>query len=261
MNLAHINLNQNILNKEVQEFIQLNLKADITKLILKGSSFKNVTIQEIAEQIISKNKCKTKLPTWFNTANIYYPNKINVEQTSSEITAEYKSNLVSGNTLADISGGFGVDSYYFSKKIKEVFHCEINLELSEIVSHNFKQLEIDNCKTISEDGISFIKDSKTNFDWIYTDPSRRDDKKEKVFLLKDCLPNIPENLDLLFAKTKNILIKTSPILDIKKAISELNFVKEVHIIAIDNDVKEVLYMLEKNFSKSATIKTVNLIFK
>ena len=119
-------MNINILNKEVQDFINHNLKSDITKLILKGSPFNDVSIQEIAEQIVSKNKCEVKLPTWFNQKNSYYPNKVNIEQTSSEITANYKANLVSGKTLIDITGGFGVDAYYFSKKIVDVTYCEIN---------------------------------------------------------------------------------------------------------------------------------------
>ena len=252
-------MNINILNKEVQDFINSNLKTDITKLILKGSPFDKVSIQEIAEQIISKQKCIKKLPTWFLSENIYYPNKLNIEQTSSEITAKYKASLVSGNSLIDITGGFGVDTYYFAQKVKNVTHCEINEELSKIVSHNLLQFNIKNITTHIGNGIEYLKKSTKKFDCVYADPSRRDDTKGKVFLLEDCLPSIPKNLDLLFEKSNNILIKASPILDITSAINELKFVKEIHIIAIENEVKELLFILEKNYTQQINVKTINFV--
>ncbi|OGS72679.1 MAG: SAM-dependent methyltransferase [Flavobacteria bacterium RIFCSPLOWO2_12_FULL_35_11] len=251
-------MNHHILNKEVQYFINAHLKSDITKLILKGSPFESVSIQEIAEQILAKNSCEKKLPSWFNAENIYYPNKLNIEQTSSEITSKYKSDLVSGETLIDITGGFGVDAYFFSQKVTNISHCEINEELSAMVSHNFKQLKVKNITTYLGDGIEFLEKSKEKFDWIYADPSRRNDAKEKVFLLEDCLPNIPKNLDLLFQKTNHILLKASPILDLKSAINELNNVKEIHVVAVENEVKELLFLLEKNYTKSIKVKTINI---
>lgn len=251
-------MNINILNTEVQEFIAANLKSDITKLILKGSPFENVSIQEIAEQIESKKRCEKKLPTWFSAENIYYPNKLNIEQTSSEITANYKANLLSGNTLVDITGGFGVDCYYFSQKVNQVTHCEINQKLSKIVIHNNKRFNIKNITNYIGNGLDYIKNSTQKFDWIYADPSRRNDAKGKVFLLEDCLPNIPNNLEQLFDKSDHILIKVSPILDITSAINELNFVKEIHVIAIENEVKELLFLLEKNYTQQVDIKTFNI---
>lgn len=251
-------MNIDILNTKTQDFINTNLKSDITKLVLKGSPYKNVSIQELVSQIISKNKCEKKLPIWFSAKNIYYPNKLNIEQTSSEITANYKSGLVSGDTLIDITGGFGVDALYFSKKIKQITHCEIDEQLSKIVTHNFAVLNVKNVETIVGDGLNFINNCNHNFDWIYVDPSRRNDSKGKVFLLEDCLPNIPENIDALFNKTTNILIKVSPILDISSAVNELKFVKEIHVVAIENEVKEVLFVLEKNYNQQIEIKTVNL---
>ncbi|MDP3359003.1 MAG: class I SAM-dependent methyltransferase [Lutibacter sp.] len=250
-------MNYHILNKEVQDFINSNLKSDLTKLILKGSPFALVSTQEIAEQILAKNSCEKKLPTWFNSENIYYPNKLNIEQTSSEITANYKSDLVSGESLIDITGGFGVDAFFFSHKIKNITHCEIAEELSAIVSHNFKQFKVKNIATYLGDGIEFLQKSEEKFDWIYADPSRRNDAKEKVFLLKDCLPNIPENLDLLFQKTDNILLKVSPILDITSAFNELKFVKEIYVVAVENEVKELLFLLKKNYTQNIDIKTIN----
>ncbi len=250
-------MNPKILHTEVQEFINKNLKVDISKLLFKGSPFKGITIQELAEQIEAKKRCEKKLPSWFNTKNIYYPNKLNIEQSSSELTAKYKSELISGNSIIDLTGGFGIDTYYFAKHFKEVTHCELNHGLSEIVAHNYKQLSA-SIKTIAADGLAYLRKQNQHFDWIYIDPSRRNNIKGKVFLLKDCVPNVPENLTILFKHSNNILIKVSPILDISSAISELKYVKEVHVVAIENEVKELLFILEKGYSSSITIKTVNI---
>ena len=250
-------MNTAILHTEVQDFINENLSRDLSKLIFKGSPFHGITIQEIAAQIESKKKAQTKLPTWFKKPFIYYPNKLNLEQTSSEITSNYKSQLVSGNHLIDLTGGFGVDTYYFSKKIKKVTHCEINNDLSEIVEHNYKILELDNIETVAEDGLTYLKNQDQFYDWIYVDPSRRSDIKGKVFMLEDCLPNIPENLETLFKFSNHILIKASPMLDLTKAINELEFVKEIHVVAVDNDVKELLFICEKSYKGQIFIKTVN----
>lgn len=250
-------MNKAILHKEVQDFINTNLNSDVAKLIFKGSPFGDISIQEIATQIESKKRAQNKLPTWFNTPFIYYPNKLNIEQTSSEVTANYKADLVSGDSLIDLTGGFGVDSYYFSKKFKKVIHCEINTALCDLTTYNFKELKALNIKTIHTSGVSYLQTQQAYYDWIFIDPSRRSDVKGKVFLLEDCLPNIPENLDILFKFSNNILLKASPMLDITKAIGELKFVKEVHVIAIDNEVKELLFVLEKNYAGKIIIKTVN----
>ena len=252
-------MNSKILNTEVQNFINANLHEEISKIIFRGSPFDGITVQELANQILAKKKSEKKLPTWFQTKNIYYPEKISIEQTSSEVTANYKSKLVNGDSIVDLSGGFGIDSFYFSKKFNEVVHCEINNELSEIVTHNYKQLGINTIQTLAVDGISHIKNNETFYDWIYIDPSRRDDVKGKVFLLQDCAPNVPEELDVLFSKSENILIKVSPILDITSTLRELKNTKEVHIVALNNEVKELLFVLQKGFNQPIMIKTVNLL--
>ncbi len=251
-------LNTNILRTDVQDFINSNLKSDITKLIFKGSPFEDISIQELANQIISKQKSQKKLPTWFHTKSIYFPPKISIEQTSSETTAEFKASLVKGKSIADISGGFGVDTFYFSKSFDEVFHCEINNELSDIVNHNLKTLNCENITSLNENGIDFIANYVGKLDCIYIDPSRRDEHKNKVFLLEDCSPNVPKNLDLLFSKSNQILIKTSPLLDISSAVNELNHVKKVFVVAVENDVKELLFILENGFQGQITIETVNI---
>ena len=251
-------MNLSILNTEIQDFIDNSLQANISKLALSKNPFPKIDWKEIINQIVSKNKSKSKLTTWFTTEGIYFPPSISIEQTSSEITAKYKTDLLSGKSIIDLTGGFGVDCYYFSKKFEKVVHCEKNVELSEIVKHNYKKLKVDNIECKAQNSTEVLTDSDTNFDWIYIDPSRRSDIKGKVFLLKDCLPNVPANLDLYFSKSKNILIKTAPILDITAGINELNHIKSIHIIAIDNEVKELLWILEKDYSSKIEITSVNI---
>ncbi len=252
-------MNKAILNKEVQEFIDVNLRLDTNGLILKKSIFIEVSNKELAEQIIAKLKCKDKLPTWFGLESGLFPVKISIEQTSSEETAKYKASLISGKNIVDLTGGFGVDDFYFSRNFESIIHCELNPELSEITEHNFKELGVGNCTFFAGDGLVLLQNSEEKFDWIYLDPSRRSDVKGKVFLLKDCLPNVPDNLELLFLKSNNVMMKTSPLVDISQGISELKGVKEIHVVAVKNEVKELLWILEKESSGDILIKTVNLI--
>ncbi len=247
-----------LLNTEIQNFINANIGNDITKLALQKNPFPETDWIEILNQISAKTKAKEKLPTFFKTKNIIYPAKISVEQTSSEKTALYKTRLVSGKSLIDLTGGFGVDDFYFSKVINQVIHCEINAELSEIVRHNFVVLEAENIECFYGDSFDILNSLERKFDWIYIDPSRRNDAKGKVFMLKDCLPNVPELLEFYFSKADNILIKTAPILDISAGLSELSNVKTIHIVAVENEVKELLWELSKDFNGNPNIKTINI---
>ncbi|WP_111682799.1 class I SAM-dependent methyltransferase [Winogradskyella tangerina] len=251
-------MNKSLLNIEIQDFINSNLKSDISNLLLKGITFEGVDTKSIIEQIEAKKRCEKKLPTWFNTANIYYPNRLNIEQSSSEITAKYKSNLVTGNSLIDLTGGFGVDSFFFAKQIEQVTHCEINSDLSEMVKHNYNALKIDNISCLNESGIEALKRIDEPFNWIYIDPSRRDDSKKKVFLLSDCTPNIKTFQGLFLKYAKHVMIKTSPLLDIKNTINDLKNVKELHIVAVNNEVKELLWILERDYGGDVFINTTNL---
>ncbi len=251
-------MNKSLLNTEIQYFIKSNINSIISNLILKGTAFPGVKTQEIIEQIEAKNRSKNKLPLWYQTENIYFPNKLNIEQTSSEVTAKYKSELLEGTTIIDLTGGFGVDCFYFSKIFNSVTHCEINKDLSTIVKHNFTQLKCNNINTINADGIATLLAEKNTYDWIYIDPSRRHENKGKVFFLKDCLPNVPQHLESLFKYSKNIMIKTSPLLDITAGIQELKQVKTIHIVAVNNEVKELLWILQDGFNNPISIKTINI---
>lgn len=248
-----------ILNAEIQAFIDNNIGKSISKLALQKNPFQEVDWISILNQIEAKTKAKEKLPTWFSTENIIYPSKISIEQTSSEKTAAYKASIVSGESLIDLTGGFGVDDFYFAKKIKTVAHCEINPELSNLVKHNFEQLNVSNITCYAGDSLATLFSLNSKWDWIYIDPSRRNDTKGKVFMLKDCLPNVPENIDFYFTHSNAVLIKTAPILDISAGLSELKHVKTIHIVALENEVKELLWELHKDYSGNINIKTVNIL--
>ncbi|WP_419211048.1 class I SAM-dependent methyltransferase [Maribacter sp. X9] len=250
-------MNSSLLSEEVQEYINANLSTDIHKILLKKSPFNDVSSKEVVEQIESKLKCKQKLPTWFATKNIYYPNKLNLSQSSSEKTARYKAALVKGDSIVDCTAGLGVDCVAFSKQMQQVVHLEKNEELSTIAQHNFKTLGIENIECLSEDSISFLKNSSKSYDWIFIDPSRRDSVNNKVYYLSDCEPDVTKHMGLLFSKSSNLLIKTGPLLDLSVGLNQLPNVKEIHIVAINNDVKEVLWILQRDYCKEPLIKTLN----
>jgi len=251
-------LNKDILIAGVQNYINNNLNTDIMSVLLQKSNFDAISSKELAQQIEGKKKCAVKLPTWFGAAEIYYPLKLNIEQSSSEKTALYKASLLSGNSLLDVTGGFGVDSYFFSQNIVDVTLCEISRELSEITAHNLNVLRANNIKVFNVDGIEYLSKSDQSYDWIYIDPSRRDKTKGKVFKLSDCSPDITEHLDLLKKKSKAILLKTSPLLDITMGLTELKNVEEIHVVAVNNDVKELLWIIKDNNLPDLLIKTINI---
>jgi hypothetical protein len=249
---------ESILQKDIQDFITQNLNTDSSKLALKKNPFPAINYSIIINQIVAKKKAKDKLSTWFSSENIIYPEKISIEQTSSENTAKYKASLVSGEKLIDCTGGFGIDDYYFSKQFKSVIHCEINADLSQIVKHNFEILEATNTECYQGDSTEILKQLNQTFDCIYVDPSRRNDAKGKVFMLADCLPNVVDLQDFYYQFTNTILIKTAPILDLQAGLLELKNVAQIHIVAVDNEVKELLWKIEKNYNHSPEIIAVNL---
>ncbi|WP_316844936.1 class I SAM-dependent methyltransferase [Pedobacter psychrodurus] len=250
-------MNNNLLAKSIQDYINANLNADVNQIALAKSPFEGIAAAELATQITAKKKSEKKLPTWFNTKAIYYPPVLSIEQTSSEITAAYKSKLAKGETLIDVTGGFGVDAYYFSKKVKAVTHCEINPELSEIAKHNAQSLNATNITFRAEDGIAYLQTIKEHFDTIYVDPARRAEKG-KVFMLNDCTPDIVSNLETLLEKANRIIIKTAPLLDISAGLQELKQVSEIHIVSVKNECKELLWVIDKEFDQETKIIAVTL---
>lgn len=243
---------------QVQQFIWDNTGTPLTSLALQKNPFPGLEWVDILNQIAARDKAKDKLPSWFKTKDIIYPSKISVEQTSSEATAQYKASLISGENLIDLTGGFGVDDYYFSKQVNFVVHCEMNEELSAIAAHNFKLLGATNIECIAGDSLNTLSQLDRSWDWIYIDPARRNDAKGKVFMLKDCLPNVPAQLETYFSYTDNILIKTAPLLDITAGLGELHWVRAIYIVALNNEVKELLWVLQKGFTGAPWLHAISI---
>jgi hypothetical protein len=239
-------VNQSILRAEVQQYIQDHLHDDVNKIALSKSPFIDVSSRELAEQIDGKKRAEKKLPSWYQTPQIIYPAKLSIEQSSSEATGEFKSRLLLGDKLIDLTGGFGVDDFYFSRKAKAIVHFEQNAELSAIAEHNLEILGVRNMKFLQGDSIEFLASTAETFDTIYVDPSRRVQAK-KVFLLKDTEPDVISALPLFLSKAKRVLIKTSPLFDIQSGLKELTNVREVHVISLKNDCKELVWVIDADF--------------
>lgn len=254
---------KSLLKKEIQDFIYLNEQLDENKLILSQRELKSVPTTLIAHQIIGRRKSKYKLPTWYRTPQIVYPPSLNLEQSSSEATAEYKRQFllrhVSKRAKAiDLTGGFGIDTFFFSTIFDQVDYVERNEELLPIAQHNHHQLGATNISYHACDAEEMISES-THWDFIYIDPSRRDERAKKLVRLADTQPNVMELQTALLEKTDHILIKTSPLLDIQAALRELKCVKTVTVISVDNECKELLFFISRNSDLPPTIEAVNIV--
>jgi len=239
------------------KFIETHKNDSLNEVALLLSKQPNLNKEFILAQINGLQKAKNKINEFYETPNIIYPSKLSLEQCSSEKTGIYKSQLVNGETLVDLTGGFGVDSFYFSKTFEKVTHIEQNTELHETVKYNFGLLEANNINLINSTAEEFIENNTEKFDVAYIDPSRRNEN-QRVFKLDECTPNIIELASEIFKFSDNILIKTAPLLDIKQTLKDLKCVSNIWVIAVNNDCKEVLYLLEKDFSSEPEINTINL---
>ena len=240
-----------------QEFIKSHKEQSVAEIALLLSKKPELDATFILAQINGLQKAKNKLPEFCNNPNIVYPVKLSMEQCSSEQTAIYKNTLVNGNSIIDLTGGFGIDSYYFSKQHNQVTYIEQNQELFEVVKENFKTLEVNNIETVNSSAEDFLSVTSTKVDIAYIDPSRRKEN-QRVFRLNECTPNIIELAPTIFNIADKILVKTAPLLDIKQSLKDLQNVTKVWIISVDNDCKEVLYLMEKDTISEPDIITVNL---
>lgn len=224
------------------------------------SKQKDIDISVLANQLHGMRIARSKIPSWYEQKKLIYPSKVSMEQCSSELTAHYKSILVKGKSFIDLTGGFGIDSFFISKSFENGIHCEIDTDLQYIAQNNFKQLS-SKIHSVKTDGIDYLNASNDNFDLIYIDPSRRNSSKQKVIQLKDYTPNILEHLNLLHSKGKVVLLKTAPLLDIKQVLQQISSVKEVHVVAVNNECKELLFLIEENSESNIKIQCSDLTKK
>ena len=275
-------INPLLLNPEIQQWIR-KTTATLEEIAFAPLPFAGVSRQELMQQVAGYRKTCKKLPRWSETPGLLFPVKISLEQCSSQITAEYKAAIVArhfwsdlqpqestpaqinefinqepkqghNKLMADITGGFGVDTFYLAQSGARVHHFELDESLSNIVAHNMAQLK---AKVICHpgDGLKGLQKLKQeaqqdeltlSLDLIYLDPARRDTQKNKVFRLEDCTPDILTHLDHLLEYSPNILLKTSPMLDLQLGLRQLKYVREIHVVAVNNEVKEILWFINRS---------------
>lgn len=192
------------------------------------------------------------------------------EENVNEIKEEpYEGDFSEETGFVDLTGGFGVDFSYIASRLGvKSMYVERQAHLCEAAKENFGRLGLKNAIVKNGDGIevlhSFaskkeaaVSDSlgiiydqplsllktKLGLKLIFIDPARRDDAGNKVVSLKDCTPHVTLLQEEMLSKADYVIIKLSPMLDWHRAVSELNCVKEVHIISVNNECKELLLVL------------------
>lgn len=238
---------QDFFSADTLDFISAHQNDDVAKLALKFSSNKDIDIRAALQQIEGRQIAKVKLPTFANAENVVYPVKLSMEQCSSEKTALYKQSVAGdGATMIDLTSGFGIDFFFISRNFPKAEYVERDADLCRIAAHNFKALGATNVSATNADGIELIKASSSHYDLIFLDPARRDKNGNKTVEIKDCEPDVATLKDILLSKCDRMMLKLSPMLDIKSAIRDLGCVEEVHVVAVDNECKELLFVCKKD---------------
>lgn len=249
-------------NEPTKQFIASHRNDDVRKLALQAKSFAghDMDIPFALTQIAGRRTAAEKIPAWTQYDDLIFPPRLALEQCSSEKTARYKASLLTGATFADLTGGFAVDFFFIAQGFKKAFYVERQKKLCEIAEHNFKVLGLNEVAVENADSVEFLK-TMLPVDAIFIDPARRSISGKKIVSIENAEPNILEILDLLFEKTETVLIKLSPMLDISQALKKLKSVAEVHVVGVENECKELLFLLRKNYSDEPEIHCVNLLKK
>ncbi|UOQ78530.1 RsmD family RNA methyltransferase [Hymenobacter sp. 5516J-16] len=193
-----------------RQYVAEHLHDDPAQLALQARRYPGLPVPDLVRQIQARQKARTKLPTWAENPDLIFPPTLSVEQASSARTAAFKASLVQGQRLADLTGGFGVDSAHFAASVAEVHYVERNAALADVVRYNLAQLGIQNVQCHAEDAVHFLRNTPDTFDWLYLDPARRDTAAKKIFRLQDCEPDVLRIMPLLLHKGRSVLLKTSP---------------------------------------------------
>jgi hypothetical protein len=241
------------MNEQTQRFIRENANKDIRTLALSGSKYPDVDMPFALDQIAGRQTARKKIPRWAAIDDVVYPPHLSMEQCSSEQTALYKASMVEGETLVDLTGGFGVDFSFMSCGFKKSIYVERQKHLCEIADSNFGVLKLTGANVVCGDGVEYLE-TLDHVSWIYLDPARRNEHGGKTYAISDCMPDVTEIKDLLLAKADKVMVKLSPMLDWRKAVDDLgNCVSEVHIVSVDNECKELLLIMQR---EAAELKVV-----
>lgn len=243
------------ISQNQKEFILSHEEEDVRDLALR---FSGEDMPLLLAQIAGRQKARQKVPSWYAQDDLIYPVQLSLEQASSEVTAAYKGSLTTGNRdlLVDLTGGMGVDFSLMAPGFREAMYVEQNKTLCEIAAHNFRALGLTHATVHNADAGAFLS-TMEEADWIYLDPSRRDDGGRKVFRIEDCTPDLSLIRPLLLEKAAQVMIKYSPMLDISLAVKTLSQVQEVHVVSVDNECKELLFLLKREAGE-CRYHTVNI---
>ena len=235
-------------NRKTLDFIKEHINDDVSQLALRGSKEPEVDMGYALHQIAGHQKAKTKIPSWSATDGMVYPPHLAMEQCSSEATARYKARIAGqGQLFVDLTAGFGVDMAFISQGFKQAVHVERQEQLCAISSHNFTLLGLNHIEVVCGDGVAYLH-TMPHADLIYIDPARRDEHGARTYGIADCTPNVLELLDEMLEKANRLMIKLSPMLDWQKAVADVGPVREVHIVSVDNECKELLLIVSKKES-------------
>ena len=234
------------ISSETLRFIEENARADVRSLALQAKKYPQVDMAMAVVQIAGRQIAEAKVPSWYHTEGLLYPKHLSMEQCSSEATAIYKAGLVEGDSFADLTGGFGIDCSFLSRKFKQADYVERQAELCELAKHNFPLLGL-SIGVHNEDGVEYLKQMQP-VDCLFLDPARRDGHGGKTVAIADCEPDVSALEDLLVEKAKKVMVKLSPMLDLSLALKHLKYVREVHIVSVNNECKELLLILQKEFA-------------
>ena len=232
-------------NRKTLDFIKEHINDDVSQLALRGSKEPEVDMGYALHQIAGHQKAKTKIPSWAATDGMVYPPHLAMEQCSSEATARYKARIAGqGQLFVDLTAGFGLDMAFISQGFKQAVHVERQEQLCAISSHNFTLLGLNHIEVVCGDGVAYLH-TMPHADLIYIDPARRDEHGARTYGIADCTPNVLELLDEMLEKADRLMIKLSPMLDWQKAVADVGLVREVHIVSVDNECKELLLVVSK----------------
>lgn len=249
-----------------QAFIQEYRDYDVAQLALRIRQFPEVDAAFALQQIDGYQRAKSKLPSLAERADWHWPARLSVEQCSSEQTAQYKADLLqvkresSARSGADLTGGLGIDTLWLSQGFETWHYVEMQEALTTLAEHNFRACGRENICIHHTDAEAFLKENEAHFDILFLDPARRDKNGGKVFRLSDCTPDICTLYDTLIARCDLLLLKLSPMLDISEALSHLPDAREVHVVAVGGEMKEILVAAErKEQPEPLRITAVNLL--
>lgn len=257
-------------NEATLEFVRSHADADVRQLALQGTRHPDVDLPWALDQIAGRQTARAKLPSWAAKEGLVYPPHLSMEQCSSEATARYKAALLTTAlressagaapfaSFIDLTGGFGVDFSFLAPLFKTCTYVERQEHLCQCATHNFQLLGLQRANVILADSIDVLH-RLGHVSVAYLDPARRDLAGARTYGIADCVPNVLDLKQELRQKTDWVLLKLSPMLDWRKAVGDLgaDWVREVHIVAVKNECKELLLLLGPRPARSGSASPVD----